>query len=80
MIFKCSVDIFVNVDSEAAACDCIGETLRDHLQLYAPESAIVDWCWQYDSDGQDVGGPVLATEREIERFETGDIAAAPVES
>lgn len=47
-IFRATIELFVQADSEAEACDAIAETMRDHLRKYAPSSAILDW--QYESD------------------------------
>jgi hypothetical protein len=43
MIFKATIEVFVDVESDAEAADAISETMREHLRRYAPLSCVVDW-------------------------------------
>lgn len=56
-VYIATIQVFVEVDSEAEACDGIAETMREHLQRYAPESCILDWQHL-------MGSPALASEAE----------------
>lgn len=47
-IFKATIDVYVDVDSEPEACDAIAETLSDHLRKYTPESCWIDWSYRPD--------------------------------
>lgn len=42
-IFKATIDVFMEVDGDGEACDCLAETMREHLRRYAPESSVIDW-------------------------------------
>jgi len=50
--FKATIEVLMDVGCKAEACDCIAETMREHLRQYTPESSIIDW--RYADDG----GPV----------------------
>lgn len=67
MIYKATIDVFLDVESDAHACDGMAETMRDHLRRYAPESCIVDWGYNPNAPH-----PVPATEAEIAALEPID--------
>lgn len=70
MIFKATINVFVDVDCEAEACDALSEGLRPLLRRYAekPEdTCFVDWA--YTSDGQVYSYPTPATQEEIDELE-----------
>lgn len=47
---KATIEILINVDCEAEACDALSETLRPHLREFAgADSCVVDW--RYASGG-----------------------------
>jgi hypothetical protein len=48
---KATIEILVDVDSEAEACDAIAETLRDQLREFHPGSCVIDWRYA-SADGE----------------------------
>lgn len=69
-IYKATIDIFVEVDSEPEACDGIAEALRDLLRRYQtddqPQSCIIDWHYH---EGRVCTYPDEATAEELGRLE-----------
>ena len=43
MIYKATIDVFVDVEEESEAADAIAETLREILQRNEPMSSLIDW-------------------------------------
>lgn len=41
--FKATIELLVEADCEAEACDCISETLRGLLDEFSPPSPLIDW-------------------------------------
>ena len=41
--FKATIEVLVDVASEAEACDAISEAIRPMLQEFGADSAWVDW-------------------------------------
>ncbi|MEZ5784350.1 MAG: hypothetical protein R3D70_22640 [Rhizobiaceae bacterium] len=41
--FKATIEILVDADGEAEACDCVSETLREVLREFSPSSPLIDW-------------------------------------
>lgn len=64
MIYKATIDVFIDVEDEAGACDAVAETMRDHLQRYCEDSCIIDWSY---NPGFPL--PVEATEDEVAGLE-----------
>jgi len=63
-IYKATVELFVDVDSEPEACDAISELLSCDLQVYiGPQSCFIDW------RHVNCAPPVAATESEIASLE-----------
>lgn len=44
-LFKATIELLINVDREAEACDCIAESLRELLREFSPGSPLIDWRW-----------------------------------
>lgn len=42
-LFKATIELLLDVDREAGACDCIAETLRELLREFSPGSPLIDW-------------------------------------
>ncbi|OBZ97482.1 hypothetical protein ADU59_00180 (plasmid) [Pararhizobium polonicum] len=42
-LFKATIELLINVDREAEACDCIAESLRELLREFSPGSPLIDW-------------------------------------
>lgn len=54
MLFRAVVEVLIEADEEAGACDGMTAILTEQLQKYAPQSCLLDW--QYvehfeESDG-----------------------------
>jgi hypothetical protein len=43
MYYKATIEILVDVETEAEACDCLSETLRPLLREFEPQSSVIDW-------------------------------------
>lgn len=67
MVFKATIHLFVDVEDEPEACDCISEALRPLLRRFEPESSVVDW--SYAHGGKTYTYPVPATQEEISNLE-----------
>lgn len=43
-IFKATVELYLNVENEAEACDGVAEMLREHIRAFAgSQSCLIDW-------------------------------------
>ena len=42
-MWKATVELYLDVQSEAEACDAVAEMLRPMLRHYDPSSCLVDW-------------------------------------
>ena len=47
--YKSTIEILVDVENEAEACDCIAESLRSLLANFNDGSSVIDWRYA-DSD------------------------------
>jgi hypothetical protein len=45
MAYIANIQLLLDVEDDASACDAVAETLREHLRKFAPDSCIVDWRW-----------------------------------
>lgn len=41
--FKATIEVLVDVEHEADACDCMAEAMRPLLQEFTPTSSVIDW-------------------------------------
>ena len=53
---KAQIEVLVDVEGEAEACDMLAEMLRPHMRYFNPESCFIDWHYGYrwfehDGDG-----------------------------
>lgn len=48
MYYKAQIEILIEVDDEASACDALCETLRPLLKTFDPASSIIDWRYADD--------------------------------
>ena len=65
MIYKATINLYLDVPSEGDACDAIAETMRPLLKRYEPDSYFLDWRY---NPGQSY--PDIATESEIRALES----------
>ena len=42
-LYKATIDVLVETDSEIEAADCIAEAMRPILRNFAPTSSVIDW-------------------------------------
>jgi len=47
--YKATIEILVDVEDEASACDCIAEAMRPLLREFTPSSSVIDWRYLADA-------------------------------
>lgn len=45
MRMEATIKVLVEAEDEAHAMDCLSEALRPMLQIYAPQSSVIDWLY-----------------------------------
>ena len=45
MPYIATIEILIDVETDAEACDAIAETMRSQMKAEAPTSCLLDWQW-----------------------------------